>query len=245
MESAPILEEIIATHGGRGLWERLLSLEAEISARGLLFALKRRPVLDHVRVTATAHEPRFLFHDYPAAGLSGELLGNEEVRIIDAAGRVVEQRSRPRSSMGGFDKFFGWDALDFLYFGGYATWNYLVAPFLFLHEGVRIERREAGPGVPPTWVRLRATFPENIPTHSPTQEFYFDQELRLRRLDYVAEVVGSWAHAAHFCEEYRDFGGFKAPTRRRVHPILPGGFVWRGPTLVAIDVHGIQPTFRP
>ena len=165
MESAPILEKIVEAHGGRGLWERLLTLEAEISARGLLFSLKRRPALDHVRVTATAHEPRFRFHDYPAAGMAGELIGAEEVRILDAAGRVVEQRSRPRASMGGLDTFFRWDDLDFLYFGGYATWNYLVAPFLFLFEGVVCEVLEPPQALPAAWTRLRVTIPPALPTH--------------------------------------------------------------------------------
>jgi hypothetical protein len=89
--------------------------------------------------------------------------------------------------------------------------------------------------------RLRITFPEDIPTHSKSQTFYFDEQLLLRRLDYTAEVVGSWAHAAHLCEEYRTFGEIKAPTRRWVLPLLFGDRPMPGPTLVAIEVHYIQP----
>lgn len=243
METFPILEKIIDAHGGRGLWERLHAVEAEISARGLLFTLKRRPVLDHVRMTAMAHEPRFLFHGHPSPEMTGELIGNEEARILGADGRVIERRSHPRASMGGLNKLFRWDALDFVYFGGYATWNYLVTPFLLLHEGVEVEALEPPAGVPSSWVCLRAHFPQTIPTHSPTQTYYFDERLRLRRLDYVAEVVGSWAHAAHFCEDYRDFDGLQAPTRRRVFPIIFGNRVLPGPTLVALDVHRIRPVF--
>jgi hypothetical protein len=241
METPPILEKIIDAHGGRGLWERLHAIEAEISARGLLFTLKRRPVLDHVRMTAMAHEPRFLFHDHPSPGMTGELAGNDEVRILDSDGRVVERRSRHRDSMGGLNKLFRWDALDFIYFGGYATWNYLVTPFLLLDDRIRVEALKPPAPVPSTWACLRAHFPETIPTHSPTQTYYFDERLQLRRLDYVAEVVGSWAHAAHLCEDYRDFDGFKAPARRRVHPIILGNRVLPGPTLVALDIHRLRP----
>ncbi|NTV43073.1 MAG: hypothetical protein HGA63_07210 [Syntrophobacteraceae bacterium] len=64
----------------------------------------------------------------------------------------------------------------------------------------------------------------------------------MRRLDYTAEVVGQWAHAAHFCEGYRDFGGFKAPTRRRVRPLWWGSRPLPGPTLVALEIHDIRLT---
>lgn len=55
-------------------------------------------------------------------------------------------------------------------------------------------------------------------------------------------VVGGWARAAHLCDEYRDFGGFKAPTRRRVRPLLFGDRPLPGPTLVEIEIHGILPS---
>ena len=64
---------------------------------------------------------------------------------------------------------------------------------------------------------------------------------RRQVLDYVAEVVGAWAHAAHFCENYRDFNGIKAPTRRRVRPILVADKPMPGPILVALDIHHIRP----
>jgi hypothetical protein len=240
METPPIVEKILDAHGGRTLWERLHAIEAVISARGALFALKRRPALVRTRVTALAHEPRFLFHDYLAAGQTGELVGNESARILGADDRVLEERSRPRAAFSVPGKFFRWDALDFVYFGGYATWNYLVAPFLFLFEGVACEVLEPPRALPVAWTRLRVRFPADFPTHCAIQDFYFDEQHHLQRLDYVAEVVGGWARAAHLCEEYREFGGFSAPTRRRVYPLFAGDRPLPFPTLVAIDVHGVR-----
>jgi len=92
-----------------------------------------------------------------------------------------------------------------------------------------------------SWSRIQATFPHMIPTHCKTQVFYFDHEFLLRRVDYTALVVGSWAKAAHVWEGYRDFGGIKAPTRRRVTPILFGNQPMPGPTLVALDIREIRP----
>jgi hypothetical protein len=88
-------------------------------------------------------------------------------------------------------------------------------------------------------------FPPDIHTHSRRQVFHYDEMLRLRRHDYVAEVVGRWAHAAHFCEDHREAGGLLFPTRRRVHPIAPGGRTLPGPVLVALDLDGIEVQTRP
>jgi hypothetical protein len=71
--------------------------------------------------------------------------------------------------------------------------------------------------------------------------FYFDEQGLLTRLDYTAEVVGGWAHGVHLREAYRDFGGLKAATKRRVCPILFGERPMPYPDLVALDIDEIRP----
>lgn len=233
-----IVREAIEAHGGATRWRGLAALEAEISAWGLLFTLKRQPVLDHVRVRASTREPRFAFLNVPP-GRSSELLGEEEVRIVEADGSVSARRAQPRAAFRGLRRQLYWDRLDFTYFGGYATWNYLTTPFLFLRPGFAFETLQPLPGTPAGWARLRVAFPPDVPTHSRIQEFTFDEQRLLRRLDYVAEVVGGWARAAHLCGAYRNFGGLRAPTRRRVRPLPFGSKPLPGPTLVAIEIHDI------
>lgn len=114
----------------------------------------------------------------------GELIGDDEVRILDPAGRVMASRTRPRAAFHGLRRQFRWDELDFL---------------------------------------------------------YFDAQRLLTRLDYTAEVVGGWARAAHICEDYQDFGGLKAPTRRRVWPMFFGDKPMSFPNLVALDIDDIRP----
>ena len=244
MEANEAVKKIVRAHGGRDFWDGLTALNAEISASGLLFRFKRRPILDHIKITAYAHEPRFVFHDFPSPELSGELVGKREVRIVDNEGRVVQKRDNPRSAFNSMSRLISWDDLDFIYFGGYATWNYLVAPFFFLQEGFEFEVLNPVTVSSSSWFRLRVIMPGELPTHSREQIFYFDENWRLMRLDYVAEVVGGWAHAAHLCENYRDFNGLAAPTRRRVRPILFGNHPLPGPILVALDIHDIQPVSR-
>jgi hypothetical protein len=238
-----LVKEIIEAHGGESYWNSLDGLDVEISVSGFLFTAKHRPFLDHVRVRASAKEPRFTFHDFPRKGLTGEMIGDEEVIIKDADGRVLDRRKQPRAAFSNLRRQLYWDDLDFIYFGGYATWNYLTAPFLFLRPGFTFEMLDPLPGEFSHWQRLRVRFPADIPTHSETQEFYFDEDLHLRRLDYEATVIGRWAHAAHLCEEYRVFGGLQAPTRRRVRPLMLGTKPLPWPVLVALDIHDIHPVF--
>jgi hypothetical protein len=231
-----ILEKVIQAHGGAQRWQSLAAVEAIISARGFLFTAKRRPILNRVRVRAFTHEPRFIFYDFPRAGQTGELNGEGEVSITGPDDQRVSDRLLPRAAFRSLRRQFYWDDLDFIYFGGYATWNYLVTPFLFLREGFDFTLLEPLRGIDCPF-RLQASFPDALPSHCKKQIFHFDRNYLLRRLDYTAEVVGRWAHAAHLCENYQDFDGIKIPTIRRVRPLFIGSRPLPGPTLVAIDIH--------
>ncbi len=239
--AATLVREAIEAHGGVSMWNALTALEAEISAWGFLFTVKRRPALHHIRVWASTREPHFIFRDFPRQGLRAELIGDQEVRLLDDRGEVLERRAQPRRAFRTLRRQFSWDDLDFTYFAGYATWNYLVTPFLFLRPGFQLELVEPSANGAGGLARVKATFPADFPTHCRTQTFYFDRQRLLRRLDYTAEVVGRWARAAHLCDGYRAFDGLKAPTRRRVWPLPFGTEPIRFPTLVAIDVHHLQP----
>lgn len=178
------LKKVIAAHGGEEYWNSLEAIEATISVWGLLFKMKRIPVLNRIRVRALIREPRFTFFDFPRSGLTGEFIGDEEVYIANSDGKIVERRVNPRLAFRKLRRLLYWDSLDFVYFGGYATWNYFVTPFLFLRDGFTFEELEPVQGY---LTRLRVTFPQDIPTHCRTQTFYFDEHGFLRRLDYTAE----------------------------------------------------------
>jgi hypothetical protein len=232
-----IIDSVIAAHGGAALWRSLAAVEAVLSVDGFLFATKRRAPLERMRVRADTAAMHFTFHDYPRPGFRGEWDGAREVRIVDASGMVVARREQPRAAFRGLHRQFYWDDLDFLYFAGYATWNYLTTPFIFLRPGFQFELL---PATLPEVVRLRVTFPSDIVTHSRSQIFHFAQNGHLLRLDYTAEVVGGWARAAHLCEHYRNFDGLWMPMHRRVYPLFGRKDPLPWPTLVAIDIHELQ-----
>jgi hypothetical protein len=235
------VHEAVEAHGGMDFWNGIEALDADISARGFLFTAKRRPILRHVRMRAAAHEPRFAVSDFPKPGQTAELIGNDEVRIVDGEGRIVARRENPRAAFRGLRRQFIWDDLDFTYFGGYATWNYLTTPFMLVNKDFVIEALEPLAGDVEPLTRLQVIFPDGFPTHSRRQVFYFDEKRLLRRLDYTAQVVGGWAHAAHLCDEYRQFGGLQVATRRRVLPLPFGYNPLPGPLLVELEVHDIRP----
>lgn len=241
--SASLVEEIISAHGGKEVWDSIELIEVDHSADGFLFTAKHRPPLKHVTIRAVTDEPHLWFLNFPRTGESSELIGNEEVRICRADGSIIDSRPQPRSYFKGIRRNLLWDAMDFTYFAGYANWNYLTTPFIFLRPGFSFEflgRQETSEGI---FSCLRVTFPDDLPTHCKIQTFYFDDDRLLRRLDYTAEVVGGWAHAAHFCYDYKEFSGIRLPMRRRVTPTMldkPMKF----PMLVAIDIHDVRIKFR-
>lgn len=245
MAVTEILKKAIDAQGGEQYWRSLEAVEAILSVRGLLFTMKHVPAMRRVRVRALTRETRFTFFDFPRQGYNGEYLGDREVIITDGRGNVVERRVQPRRYFSKVRRTFYWDILDFVYFGGYATWNYLTTPFLFLHDGFTFDEMESVHDGSGSLTRLRVTFPEKIPTHSRIQTFYFDGNGFLRRLDYTAEVIGGWAHAAHLCDQYKEFGPLRFPTRRRVRPLMVGDKPLPWPTLVAIDVHEMLPITAP
>lgn len=227
------LDHILDAHGGLGRWRSLTAIELEMSAYGFLFRAKHVPLQHHVRLTISTRTPEVVIHDYPEPGQSAALLGNNRVEIRGADGTVLECRDNPRGAFGFGRHSLYWDTLDFAYFSGYAMWNYTNLPFLLADPRFTIQPLPADNG----GTRLQVGFPPELPTHSPIQEFRFDTSGRLARHDYTAEVVGSWAKAAHLCHDYREFDGLWLPTRRRVYPRGPLGRPLPIPTLVAIDVH--------
>jgi len=233
------LSEIMAAHDGLDYWRSLNIIEVEMSASGFLFTSKWVPPLKHIRLTISTTKPELTIHDYPAPGQVAKFHGEDLVEIQDASGQVLQTSNNPRAMFRRWRRLFYWDALDFAYFCGYAMWNYMTMPFLFLSTGVEVE----GPSntAPGGLKKLTVRFPPGFPTHCEQQDFYFDDNWHLRRHDYTAEVVGSWANAAHFCAAYRQFSGLSLPTQRRVYPKLLFNKPFKRLSLVAIDIHDVIP----
>ncbi len=220
----------INAHGGASLWKRFKYVEAEVSVKGLAFKLKRRPPFEHAKIKMEIARP---FSTITPIGkdnsLSGVLDGND-VRIVNSEGTVVAERKNARDFFPYGRRLFYWDDLDMAYFANYAFWNYFTLPTLLMND--RIAWTEKEPGI------LSALFPEEIPTHSARQEFYFDRQTGLLlQHNYAANIISKLANAAHVIKEHTKFEQGVFPSERIVTPQNRKGQPLKKPVLIDVTVH--------
>jgi hypothetical protein len=237
-----LLEEVVEAHGGSERWLAATRISARAHTGGLL-PRTRMPgnrLVDY-RVEVEVAEQRARLSPFPEEGRVGVFSGGQ-VAIETADGEVIESRADSRRAffgLSGVRRNLRWDALDTVYFAGYAMWNYLTFPRLLMRDDVSVTEGEDWDEDGERWRRLEVELPSGIETHARHQTFYFDPLRLLRRNDYVAEVVGGWARAAHFSDEHVEASGLVFPTRRRVRPVGRGNRALARPTLVSIDLSEI------
>jgi hypothetical protein len=216
-------------YGGESFWRTARSVQAVVSASGLAFILKWRRPFDRIAVGCTIGEPHVRLTPIDRSGNTG-VLKDGDVFLEDPSGITIARRERARAYFPYGRRLCWWDSLDQTYFVGYALWNYLVFPSLLLRQDIQWE--ETGPH------RLRATFPENIPTHSREQEFLFDPVSGLLiQHNYTAEVMGGWAKAANVVTEHGTWRGIPFPSHRRVTARKKDGSPVGGPVLIDLTIH--------
>jgi hypothetical protein len=238
-----LLDEVLEAHGGGARWRAARRISARVRTGGLLARTRMAGNrFADCRFEVEPAEPRTIADPFPRDG-ERAVFDRGAVRVETADGEVLESRAEPRAAFFGFSgvrRNLRWDALDSIYFAGYAIWNYLTTPLLLTREGVEVTEGEPWPADGETWRRLEASFPDGLDTHSREQTFYFDDDRLLRRHDYVPDVIGGWAHAAHMCADHVESGGMVFPTRRWVRPIGPGNRALRFPTMVSLHLSRIE-----
>jgi len=224
------IQKAVDAYGGRDRWENAKTIEAEFSAGGLAFFLKRRS--PHKQAKAILEISRPICRITPigrAINITG-ILDGPDVRLENENGKVIQERKNARQCFPGGRRFFYWDDLDMAYFANYAMWNYLTLPALLLRSD--ITWREIAEGC------LEATFPQELPTHSRKQHFRFDLETGLLlQHDYTAEVISRFAKAAHVVLAHSESEGLRFTSHRRVTPRSSKGNPRFGPTIIEIFIH--------
>jgi hypothetical protein len=132
-----------------------------------------------------------------------------------------------------------WDELHRAYFNGEALWTYLTTPFLLVEDGVRVEELEAWQEGTETWRVLRAYFPGSIETHSFVQNFFFGNDLMLRRHDYGVNIAGGFG-ASQLTSNYIQANGIHLPSKRRAYTRGPDNRPILDMLMVAIDVSNVS-----
>jgi hypothetical protein len=243
-----LLDEVLEAHGGIARWRAARSISARVRTGGFL-PRTRMPGnrLADYRVTVDVAAPRAVLDPFPRDGQRG-VFERGEARIESSSGEAIDSRADPRPAfrgLAGLRRNLRWDALDTVYFAGYTMWNYLTTPLLLTRDGVEVREGEDWGEGDDRWRRLEVSFPAEIDTHSSRQTMYFDARRVLRRHDYVAEVVGRWARAAHYCDEHAQAGGLVFPTRRWVRPVGVGNRAIGFPTLVSLELSELHVEPQP
>ncbi|MDN3456363.1 hypothetical protein [Rhodococcus sp. APC 3903] len=237
-----LLDEVLTAHGGVEHWQSISAITARGRLGGLLPQRFPGNKLAKFTVEVEVAEQRTVLQDFPRVGECA-VFDKGVVRIETRDGEELGSRTNPRSAffgLSGVRRNLHWDALDTAYFAGYAFWNYLTAPLLLARDDITVAEAEPWQESGQQWRRLQATFAPAIDTHCRQQTFYVENGGLIRRHDFVAEPVGSWAKAALYCDQHREFDGLTFPTRRRVLPRGPGGRVLSRPTLLALDFDDIE-----
>jgi hypothetical protein len=228
-----LLSSVIAAHGGLDRWRAARAIDVTFNFSGGLLDLKgysghRRPSAS----VATA-APRTVIQRLGDESDDRWIFTPNLVWIERRDGTIVEERSNPRAAFAGHVRDTPWDRLHLTYFLGYAIWNYLTTPFLF--SGPGFTTREFGAHVEggEAWRVLEVTYPDDVPAHTKVQKLYFGGDFMLRRLDYVADVLGGVA--AHYCYDHVMIDGLVFPTLRRVVRRTPEGPLLSGRTSFILD----------
>jgi hypothetical protein len=228
-----LLDRAIEAHGGMERWNEIRSIDVDFNFNGGLLDLKGYPGHHRPLVSVDTSKPGVVIQRLAGDQDNRLFYTPGRVWIEQADGQVLEERSDPRASFRGHVRSTPWDRLHLTYFIGYAIWNYLSAPFLFSREGfVTRELKEHTEGNE-CWRVLEVTFPDDVPTHTKVQKFYFDDEFMLKRLDYVTDVLGGVA--AHYCYDPVTVDGVVFPSLRRVVRRTPEGPLLSGRTSFVLD----------
>ncbi len=217
------------------MWSKSRYIEAEVSARGLAFVLKRRPPFQHARLFLEIDRPFCKLTPIGKRGDTTGVLDGAGVRLENQTGDILAERSKARQYFPGGRRLLYWDDLDMAYFANYAFWNYFTFPALLMNEDIIWEEKGD--------LTLQATFPDSIPTHSKVQKFHFrpDDGL-LAQHDYTADIISRYARAANVILKHDQRDGPPYPSARRVTPRAGNGLPLKWPVLIDIEVHDFRLT---
>ncbi len=210
------LTRVLDAHGGADRWAACHRVDATIVTGGGFFGLKGIPQdATPRRMSVWLHEERSSVLPYGAPD-QRSMFTPERIAIEKLDGTVVAERLSPKDSFAGHQMNTPWDPLQRAYFNGEALWTYLTTPFLLAMDSVRIEETAPWREGSESWHVLRAHFPGTIETHSLIQDFFFGEDLLLRRHDYNVNIAGGFA-ASQLTSDYIEAGGIHLPTKRRAY----------------------------
>jgi hypothetical protein len=238
-----LLDAVLEAHGGLGRWGKFTTVEATIVTGGKLWDIKGQPQDPAPRrMTAALQREWSSVQPFGAPDQKTDFTPGR-IAIEKRDGSVVAERLDPRESFQGHELTTPWDPLQRAYFNGYALWTYLTTPFLMSLPGFTVT--EIDPVEDPVegkgrrWAGLQAHFPAAFASHSPVQEFYFDDDHLLCRHDYRVDIAGGFA-AIQYVYDMVQADGIMLPTKRRAYRCDADGRMMPDELMVSIDLSDIH-----
>jgi hypothetical protein len=234
-----LLSDVVRAHGGFGRWRALDHVEATIAMGGRLWALKGLVEAPNPRrMNAHLHHQEASLSPFGDPDCRTEF-SPDRIAIVRGDGTIVAERSDPRAAFAGHEMTTAWDLLQRAYFTGYALWLHMTTPFLLAKEGIRVYEIEPWIEQDETWSVLRAEFPGSIATHCRVQDFFFGDDLLLRRHDYNVDVAGGFG-AAQLVHDYIIADGIRLPSKRRAYFRRPDGRPDFDSPMLTIDISDVR-----
>jgi hypothetical protein len=212
-----LLEHVLAARGGTDRWADISTISTRIDYGGPFWEFKGHADFVGVdAVEANIHEQHIRLVQESTGRVTVFDKKTDRVTVTDRDGQLIEALDSPRTTFDGFTMDNKWSIAQMAYFRGYATWHYLVEPYIFTYPGVEAHEVESWVENGQTWRGLRVTFPDTVDTHNETQLYFFDDAGLLRRMDYQP-VVNGYSPTAHYIRSEGTFDGFVVATQRHIH----------------------------
>lgn len=212
-----LLERVLDANGGLARWQNLSTLRARITYGGPFWEFKGQADFAGTEVTEASLQEERIHQVQESTGRTVVFDRQaDRVTVTGPDGRIIEELDSPRATFDGYTPDTPWSPAQMAYFRGYATWHYLVEPYIFTWPGVQVHEVEPWTEDGQTWRVLSVTYPDSIDTHNKTQLYYFDDAGLLRRMDYQPDVNGR-PPVAHYIRAEGTFDGIVVPTTRHIH----------------------------
>ncbi|WP_433276681.1 hypothetical protein ACQPZA_35225 [Pseudonocardia xinjiangensis] len=235
-----LLDHVIDAHGGPTPWQDATVIEADVTYGGPFWEYKGVPdFLGTDHVIADVHREHVILQQ--PSGRVIEFDRDADTLTVSCPDGRHETLYNPRASFDGYTPDSRWNVAQAGYFRAYATWSYLVEPYLFTYPGVETAEIEPWIEDGERWRGLSVTFPATLDLHNTTQLYYFDDAGLQRRIDYQPDVNGG-SPTAHYDTAHGTFDGVVVTTARRIHIRNEDRTPDRSWVPITLDVTGVRLT---
>lgn len=238
-QTEEFIEFLLDAHGGVEQWNNYSKLTAKLKIGGVTWTVKgHEGKLSDVNFEMDLRTQKASFYPFLAEN-QRSVFTPQQVSIESFGGKVLKELDKPRATFAGHEIQTPWTKMQLIYFSSYATWSYLMTPFLFRWPGFEVKETEPWTENGERWRRLEVIFPENLAYHSRKQVYYFDDLGQLRRHDYWPEILGG-AAATQYTYHYRSFNGINIGTSRKVFILNEDHTFQPEPVLVTLEIEDLS-----